>query len=340
MAHDSLAVEWAAAVEPGSLTNQIVDIFVQREGDFVSGSELSRLTGVTRTAVWKHVRTLEDLGFRFESRHGVGYRLAASPDVVLMPLLARRLTTTELGRQVYWYRRLASTNVRADELARAGAPHGTLVTAVEQTGGKGRYGRGWFAPAGGLWWSLLLRRPFPLARAAELTLLAAVAVRRALLRQADLPVGIKWPNDLVCDARKLCGILAEVRAEGETVQYAVVGVGLNTNIPAGGFPEDLRNRATSVVAECGQTVCHVQLVADVLACLEPLYESLAEGGPAFSVVSDEWRDACTTLGTRVQVRIGTRVYEGVAADVDDQGVLSLRTDDGSTVRIHSGEVLF
>jgi BirA family biotin operon repressor/biotin-[acetyl-CoA-carboxylase] ligase len=246
-----------------------------------------------------------------------------------------------LGRRVWFWPELDSTNNVAGQLALdPETPHGTVVSARVQTGGRGRRGRTWFSPAEGLWFSVILRDPMPLSRAAEVTLLASVAVRRAILSQLDLPIQIKWPNDLLCDGRKVCGILAEVRADGEVVQHVVLGIGINANIPAEAFPKELTGVATSLLAAAGRPVHRTALTARVLQEFEPLFRDLVEDGPGFAGVVDEWRAASHTLGRWVRIQTPTGLIEGTALDIDTRGVLTVRLDNGRTVPVHSGDVLF
>lgn len=324
-----------------AIRDDIIEALLQTGDAFVSGPALSARSGITRTAVWKHIQALERLGFVIESRHRLGYRLVQTPNLLLEPLLKRHLAPdSEFGRTVHWHESLPSTNQTAARLALEGAPHGTMVTAWAQTGGRGRRGRAWFAPQTGMWWSLILKRPVPLARAAELTLLTCVAARRALVDLTGLPVLIKWPNDLLLAGKKVSGILAEIRADGENVQHAVLGVGINTNIPGVLFPEDVHDIATSIVAAGGHPVDHCLLTGRILKELEPLYKQLSAGQPAFQTVSEEWRAASATLGRTVRVQTANGLVEGVAEALDDGGILYLRRPNGSTLPIHSGDVLF
>lgn len=320
------------------IRNTILTRLLDASG-YVSGEALCEAVGVTRTAVWKQIRHLEGMGFEFDKRHGVGYRIKNTPDLLLEPLLRQRLpATVRLGQRVVWQPETASTNADAAKLASVGAQHGTIVTAAVQTGGRGRHGKPWSSPAGGLWQSIILRQPIPLHRAASLTLLASVAIRRALQRQTQLPITIKWPNDLLCNGRKICGILAEIRAEGEHVQHAVLGFGLNTNLSAQALPSHLTN-ATSTLIETGHPISHLDLESDLLQELEPLLGCLREGGPGFATVSEEWRQASATLGRHVRVAIGDQFVEGEAIQLDDDGVLLVQNADG-IARIMSGDVLF
>lgn len=324
-----------------SIRTQVLEALLSAKDQYVSGERLSQAAGVTRTAVWKHIKALQEIGFCFDSAPKLGYRLTHVPDLLLGPLLTRELPQgAVLGRAVHWLPETHSTNAVAMDLANQGAADGTLVTAWEQQGGRGRRGRNWFSPRGGLWMSFVLQRPLALSRAAELTLLCSVAVRRAVLASCGLSPAIKWPNDLLLDGRKVCGVLAEIRSDGESVQHAVLGIGLNSNIPAESFPPELAEVATSLSAVLQQPIANLPLAAAIVSELEPLYDDLAAGGRGFQAVAQEWRAACSTLGKRVSVQLTKELVTGEAIGIDDHGALRLRLDTGTVIDIHSGDVLF
>lgn len=323
------------------MRDALIDLFCEAGPAPLSGTDLSEQLGVTRTAVWKHIQTLQQLGFRFESSPRVGHRLLHVPDVLVEPLLTRALPAdVELGRTVTFHADIDSTNRLAGDLARAGAPHGTLVTALRQTGGRGRRGRVWFSPPDGAWLSIVLQRPLALQRAAELTLIASVVLRRVCHALSGCDVRIKWPNDLLVGGRKVCGILAEIRADGEQVQRTVLGIGVNCNTPAADFPEDIRPIATSLFAQSGVKIDRVELVARFLASFQPYYDALVAGQPAFEVIHREWTDYSHTLGKVVRVQTGNQFTEGVAIRLEPSGTLILRTATDEEQAIHSGDVLF
>lgn len=308
----------------------------------VSGGELAGELAMSRTAVWKHIKALEDIGFGFEAAPRRGYRLTQIPNLVMEPLLRQYLNPERaLGRTVFWYPSVSSTNAVANQLAKSKeVPHGTVITAVEQDGGRGRQGKTWNSPAGGLWMSVVLKRAFPLVRAAELTLMASVAIARAVEDVAGVELDIKWPNDLLYGGKKVCGILAELRAGGENVEYAVLGIGLNTNVTSAQIPEELQPIATSLLIVTDKETVQAQLAAAILNEFETLYDSLLTHGKGFALVADEWQKRCVTLGNHVKIRTPQGVIEGVAHRVDGGGVLYLMNESGDETAIHSGDVLF
>jgi BirA family biotin operon repressor/biotin-[acetyl-CoA-carboxylase] ligase len=237
---------------------------------------------------------------------------------------------------------VGSTQRRARELARAGAPHGTLVVSEVQTGGRGRLGRRWGSPEGGLWMSLVLRPGISTRLAARVTQTAAVGVAKAL-REMGAEAEIKWPNDLLVDGRKICGILAESSAEsvpvaakkvgaGRHVDFVVLGVGLNANLD----PKDLgvpENEVATLRSELGRDV-------DLLVVLDSLLSHLGfelARIEDFGAVLDDWRTLNCTLGERVRVRRFGEVLEGEALDLGPEGALLLETSDG-IIELFEGEV--
>ncbi|WP_284285483.1 biotin--[acetyl-CoA-carboxylase] ligase [Alicyclobacillus fastidiosus] len=190
-----------------------------------------------------------------------------------------------------------------------------------------------------MWFSILVRRPCAISQAGDLTLLASVAVWRALASMG-IPAEIKWPNDLLLNGRKICGILAQMRTDGESVEYAVIGIGMNANFTREQFPPDVREYATTILSEMNREVHRPTLLGCILTELDQLYRDLKAGVGGFAAVRDEWKAHAHTLGRNIRVRIGEQIVEGVAQDVDARGVLALRGEDGTVHAIHSGEVLF
>ncbi|HLO01913.1 MAG TPA: biotin--[acetyl-CoA-carboxylase] ligase [Symbiobacteriaceae bacterium] len=326
---------------------RLLDLLTAAGRDWVSGEAISTQLGISRAAVWKQIEALRAEGYEVEAAPRRGYRLAARPDKLSVREIEAGLTTQRFGRPVEAHEAIGSTNERAKELARSGAPEGLLVTAEQQTAGKGRLGRPWQTPAGrALAMSVLLRPPIPPTAAPRLTLVAAVAVAEAVRAVTGLPVGIKWPNDLQIAGRKLCGILTEMEAEIEQVRFVVLGIGLNVNQAAEEFPPELRETATSLrlaaaegsASEGGLPVARLPLLQAILARLEVRYDQFLAGG--WPELLAAWRELSVTLGRSVRVipASGAPIWEGTAVDVDAEGALLVRRPDGSTERVIAGEV--
>ncbi len=241
----------------------------------------------------------------------------------------RGLRTRYVGRRVHWFEQVTSTNDVARTLAEQGAPEGTVVVARTQTEGRGRLGRRWVSPPGGVWLSVVLRpiaAPYELPR---LGLAVGVACSRAVERSCGVPVRLRWPNDLVVEGKKVGGVLVESGPEG---RWVMVGVGINVAVEPGQLPEG----AASLVEFAKGPVDRAALLQALLAELELVYE-LFRGGD-WATLLQWWRQRSTTLGRRVRVHVASGVYEGTAEDVDEDGALVVRLPDGSRKRVVAGEV--
>jgi len=245
--------------------------------------------------------------------------------------LREGLTTRFFGRRLEYRAALGSTHDLARQLAQAGAPEGTVVLAGRQTGGRGRLGRSFISPRGGLYFTIVLRPPLEHLR--PLPIISALAVARGLEQVTGLSTALKWPNDVLVRGRKICGILMESELTGQAVNYVLLGIGINVNADMSAYPE-IAAIATSAAAEAGREVSREALAAAVLNELERLYLASRAG----QRVQDEWRARLDTLGRQVRVTCGQMVEEGLAEDVDSDGSLILRRPDGSRVAIAAGDV--
>ncbi len=317
-------------------SEELVLAFLAEAGDeFVSGEAISDKLGLSRAAVWKHVNALRAQGYRIDAIPARGYRLVEIPDRLGELELRPLLNTHDIGQTLHWFEEVGSTNDVAKKLADEGAAHGEVVVAESQTAGRGRRGRAWASPPGrNLYLSVVLRPELPPSRAAELTLLASVAVCQAV-RQAGVSAGIKWPNDLVCGGRKLAGILTELAADPDRVQWIVLGIGVNVNLRGDDLPGDLRPIATSLAIERGAPVPRALFAAAVLSALEEWLDRHAEEG--FAPVRAAWKEMSDTLGREVRVRSSAVDLEGLAEDVDEGGALLVRTSAGLE-RVLAGDV--
>lgn len=245
--------------------------------------------------------------------------------------ITNNLDTHFIGQRVIYYPRLTSTMDVAKREAQQGAAEGTIVVADEQTAGKGRLKRGWLSPKGSIALSIILYPSLP--HLPSLIMLASLAVVHSIEAVTGLKSQVKWPNDVLINSRKVCGILIESDVRGNTVDYTIIGIGVNVNLRLSGFPEIL-STATSLCDELGREVSRLSLIQRLLVEIEKLYLSLPAGGSVY----EEWRDSLVTLGKRVQVKSGKTMYEGIAESVASDGSLLLRQLDGSLTRIVAGDV--
>lgn len=319
--------------------SEILSLLKKSQPEFVSGEEISNSLHVSRTAIWKHIKALREDGYMIESHPRVGYRLVATPDRLYPDEITACLNTQVIGKSVVYFCQTASTNNAAKELAAAGVPEGTVVVAEEQTGGRGRLGRTWHSPAGvGIWLSAILRPDINPLDAPKITLTTAVALARTLAAYPGVTPGIKWPNDILVDGRKIAGILTEMNAEMDRVNYIVLGIGVNINTVPTELPDELRNTATSFYIATGRRWDRLEFLAKMLQNLEMLYFMFIQGG--FSEIIKEWKELSVTLGQTVRV-VSPKgdTMEGLALDLDNDGALILKTAAGRK-RIMAGEILF
>ena len=301
---------------------------LQSAGGYISGERISDELGISRAAIWKHIKKFKSDGYEIESVTNKGYRLVSSPDIITEASIKNGLTTKFIGQNVFVYSETDSTNNRAKE--NHTSPDGSLFIAEAQNHGKGRLGRGWDAPAGvGIWMSLLLKPNLAPSEVTQITLIAGLAVCRALGHGAK----IKWPNDIVIGSKKVCGILAEMSAEINMVNYVVCGIGINVNIPS--FDGELSKKATSLLIETGETHTRAQIVQRVLTEFEILYTDFLENG--LKNILPEYKPLCVTLNRDVQVVYKHETIIAKAVDIDENGSLIVEKD-GERITVSSGEV--
>ena len=299
----------------------------------MTGEEIAGELGLTRAAVWKKIEALRSEGWEIRSLGKKGYCLEAG-DRIDPVLWQDLLTTRSLGRgEVLFARQMDSTNRAAKQLAAGGAPDGSLCLCEEQTAGRGRMDRTWVShPGCGLWQSLVLRPSLPPANAAWITLAAALAMAGAVEETCGVSPVIKWPNDLVLGGKKICGILTEMAADPDRVEYVVPGVGLNVRWDA--VPKELEGQA-GCVEEFAEPAPRRVILAAYLAQMEALLGVLTTEG--LSGIMPQYTARSCTLGRPVRV-IGHETFEGVAETMDAEGALIVRRSDGTAVRVLAGDV--
>lgn len=317
------------------MRNEILEYFRKAGGNFVSGEQISQDLHVSRTAIWKQINVLKSRGYIFESSTRKGYRLIYAPNLLTPLEIESVLHTKTFGRHVVYMETTNSTNEEARRIAEEGAEEGTIVVAEEQSTGHGRLSRGFYSPfAKGIWFSLILRPKFFPMEAMKCTLLAAVGVCRAIRKMGLPECGIKWPNDILYHNKKICGMLAEMSASMEKIDYIVVGIGINTGAKGDEFPEVFRGKATSFANE-GVNVSRKELLAAVLYELEQEYDLAQKDG--FDKVLEDWAKLSVTVGHKVRVIFNDDSYVGIAKGIDKDGCLLVDTGHGVN-RVIAGDV--
>ena len=319
------------------LREAVLKTLKQKQGHWVSGGALSQELGVSRTTVWKYIKSLQAEGYTVEASPKKGYRLTIRPDILSGLEVQPELNTTLFGREHYFYfKEMESTNDYAKILATRNYPEGTTVVAECQTAGRGRRGRAWFSlPGKGIYVSVILRPALPLNQLSRVTPAMAVAVADAL-HQLGLKPGIKWPNDILVNGRKIAGILTEAVTDMDGIEYIVVGIGVNVNYRLEDFPKEFRQSATSARIELKCTVPRLPLLQELLLRVEQRYQQMLTGGVA--AIMEEFRRLSTVIGKDIVLDGLQGITSGRAIDIDNNGFLMVRDAEGNIHHVMSGEI--
>lgn len=315
----------------------ILSLFRQTPDGFVSGERISAELGVSRTAVWKHIRNLRHAGYQIEAIPSRGYQLLQSPDILVPEAIQADLECQLIGARVRCFDETDSTNLQASRLGDEGGEEGLVVIADRQTCGKGRLGRQWASPGGvNLYASILLRPPILPFEAHKLTFLSAVAVCRAIKSCTGLKPTVKWPNDVLLNGEKVAGLLNEMSSETDQVHYVVLGIGVNLNMTAEQFPGDLRYPATSLSIVSGSPVPRLGFTRALLQEIDALYQTFLSQGSA--PILSAWSGLCDLNGKKVQVDCGNFIVEGNMIGLGEDGALLIKTAAGKIESVYAGDV--
>ena len=316
--------------------DKLIYLLVKNATVVVPGPKIASEIGVTRSTVWMYIEKLRALGVEIKGLTASGYQLQKLPDILAPSLVRPELGENQIGHRIVHYFRTDSTNNVALSLAAQGEPHGTVILAEEQTAGRGRLGRSWYSEkSSGIYASIILRPPLAPAAAPVLTLMAGVAVQRAVSTVTGLPVDIRWPNDLLLNGKKVCGILTEMSAELDRLHAVVLGIGLNVNHRE--MPAELREIATSLRMEGRKPYSRAQILVALLKELERKYRLLLEEGSV--AITRAWAAASTyAQGKRIRVASGGGEFLATTAGLEPGGALRVRRDDGREELLVAGEI--
>ena len=302
---------------------------------YISGEELGEKLGVSRAAIWKGIQKLKEQGYQIEAVSNKGYYFVPEQDVYNEIEIKEALNTVKIAKEIYFYEQTDSTNNCIKTLAREGKQEGVIAVAEIQTAGKGRRGKKWQSPKGtGVWFSMLLKPHIMPSEAPVLTLLAGLAVCRAIRQQTALQSKIKWPNDILISDKKVCGILTELDAEMDSVHFVITGIGINVNMET--FPEELKQTATSLRIEKGQTISRKNIIKAVLEEFEKIYLQY-EKDCNFLPFREEYKKYCVNIGKELQV-FSKQPFVAKGIDITEQGELLVQKQTGEKVVVFSGEV--
>jgi len=316
--------------------DRLVNILVENGTVVLSGTKIAAQLRVPPSTLWAWVQRLRKMNVEVRGLLGSGYQLVKLPDILTAQAIRQTLHPGKFGCRIHHFYKVESTMNEAARLAAGEAPHGTLVVAEEQTAGRGRLGRSWYSERSvGIYFTLILRPPLAPAAAPILTLMAGVALAEVFRAISRLPTDLRWPNDVLMGGKKCAGILVEMKAEPERIEYVLVGIGMNVNHER--IPKELAPEATSLRLEAGRSFSRLELLVTVMNRMEYYYHRLLEKGAAaiverFSEVSSYAR------GKRVRVSDAAQTLIGVTAGLTPEGLLLVRREDGRIEKVLSGLV--
>jgi BirA family biotin operon repressor/biotin-[acetyl-CoA-carboxylase] ligase len=304
------------------MKGQILNALRERS-DYLSGETLSKQLGISRVSIWKHIRSLKKDGYAIEAS-SKGYRLAFSPDLLLP------CEFPDLEQEIHYFPEIGSTMDAARELAKKGAKEGTIVIAEAQSRGRGRLSRQWLSPEGGIYFTLILRPRISPAYAPRINLMAAIAVAATIRKLFGLKAELKWPNDVLIKGKKVCGILAEMDAEMDVVNFVNVGIGINANASIPRFEKT----ATSLKDALGREISRKELLNVLIMEIERRQPLLMKAD-----LLREWKRLSATLNKEVRVMSLGEEVMGQAIDIDGTGALILKSKDGSLRTVLAGDCI-
>lgn len=303
---------------------------------YISGQELCNRFGVSRTAVWKAINQLKEAGYEIEAQQNKGYKLMAAPDLMTEAEIKSLMHTEWVAKEVLYFDTIDSTNTKAQELAEKGYPSGTLVVADKQESGKGRRGRSWVSPSGtGIFMTLMIKPDINPNNASMLTLVAALAVAKAITSVTGEKALIKWPNDIVVNGKKVCGILTEMNAQFDYINHIVVGIGINVHNES--FPEEISQMASSLMIEAGGKRFHrAQIIAETMSYFEQYYDTFLKTQDLSALVR-EYDELLVNRNKSVRVLDPKEPFDGKAMGITPKGELIVDTWESRKL-VSSGEV--
>ncbi|MBM7557164.1 biotin--[acetyl-CoA-carboxylase] ligase [Halanaerobacter jeridensis] len=312
---------------------KVLELLHKNSADYLSGQELSKQLGVSRTSIWKYINYFKEAGYKIESSSKLGYRLVESADILLPEEIDLGLDTEFMGQNIIQYDEVDSTNQLAKEQAENNAKEGTVVIAEKQVAAKGRVGRKFSSPKGGIWLSCILRPDLKPVLATRATYLSSLALAKTIAELTNLDPKIKWPNDVLLNGAKVSGILTEMGAELDQINYLIVGLGINANIDKKNLPVEVQDRATTLYHELGQKIDRIKFVQYLLKFIEESYRQIND----FNALLEEWKKYAYTIGKKVVVSSARNKISGIAIDIAEDGALILEVD-GQEKKVYSGDV--
>lgn len=308
--------------------------------EYLSGQDLSDVLRISRVAVWKHIKKIQELGYNVESKQKLGYKLISNSELLLPWEITSNLKTKIIGRQAYYFDSIDSTQSQALKMAEDIANDGAIIIAAKQTGGRGRDGRKWMSPQGGIWFSIILHPKFDISITTLFPIASSLALSIAIEKVFSIKPELKWPNDLTINGKKVAGMLVDVSLESNRIENLVLGVGINFNVNAKQIEKSLKGTpnfyGVSSLSDQKQDIKPIQLVQTFLIELEKIYKSL--NAKQTKKIISEWTSRSSTIGKNVELNTTDTKIKGKAVKIDDDGALIV-SDNNKIHRVIAGDII-
>ena len=321
---------------------KVLNFLKAHNTEYLSGQDLSDVLKISRVAVWKHIKKIQELGYEVESKKKRGYRLRTNSDRLLPWEITAGLKTKQIGQMAYYYDSIDSTQKEAIRISELDSSNGAIIVAATQTGGKGRSGRKWISPDGGIWFSIILHPKFDISITTLFPIASAVAIAKAIEKTFNITPELKWPNDLTIKGKKLAGIIVDANFESNKIENLILGIGINFEIDVKSVEKILKNTGNfygvASLSNQQKRVKRVRLIQVVLQELEKIYE-LLNAGRKNKIISD-WTKRSSTIGKKIEINTTNGKIKGKAMKIDSDGALmiSLENDKGIE-RIIAGDII-
>ena len=319
---------------------KVLSFFQTHDSEYLSGEDLSDVLKISRVAVWKHIKKIQSLGYKIESKQKLGYRLISETEKLLPWEITKDLKTKTVGKRVYYFEEIDSTQNFAEQIALDEKENGTIVIAEKQTAGKGRLDRKWTSPKGGIWFSLIIHPKFDVSTSTLVPIAGAVALAKAIKNTLNIDVSVKWPNDITLNGKKVAGMLVDASFQANNIDYLILGIGINFDIDAKKIEKRLSKSANFYGVNSLRKKDDITppkiLLREFLVQFEKILIQLNKGEK--TKIVKEWTKKADKIGKKISINTSDGKISGVAQGIDNDGALKLKTSKGIK-KIFVGDVV-
>ena len=319
---------------------KVLSFFQTHDAEYLSGEDLSDVLKISRVAVWKHIKKIQTLGYKIESKQKLGYRLVSNTEKLLPWEITRNLKTKEIGKRIYYFEEIDSTQNFAEKIAANKKEDGTIIIAEKQTSGRGRLERKWTSPKGGIWFSLIIHPKFDITSSTLVPIAGAVALSKAIKVILDLDTAVKWPNDITLRGKKVAGMLVDASFQANNIDYLILGIGINFDVNAKKLEKRLSKSPNfygiNSLRKKDDKTPPTSLLKEFLLQFEKILSQLNKGEK--SKIVKEWTKRANGIGKKMSINTSNGKISGISQGIDNDGALKLKRGK-ETMRIFVGDVV-